>query len=518
MPLTDIPTPLFDEPDFVSRTWHHAASRPSATALRYAGESWTYEDVAKSASLCGRRLLAAGVSPGDRVLVAAPTSIGFVQMYLGILAIGAVAVPVNPMCTAREMTYFIDDSGARVIVGWHEGTVADAALADTLGLAFIELRDIAPGGDDTVLDIVSRTGDAPAVLVYTSGTTGRPKGAVLTLDGFRASAGSLRAAFDLTPDDRLGTALPLFHVYGQVAVLANALGVGATACLLRPFSGEAALRMVEGEKLTVMCGVPTMWIEMTEAARHLDPLPTITSLRYAASGGAALPVEANRAFREIYSAEVLDGYGLSETTCIATSCRPGTDIREGSAGQAMPGVTIDILGFDGRILPPGEVGEIAVSGRNLMAGYWQRPEATHETIVDGRLMTGDLGRLDEDGFLWVVGRTKEMIIRGGYNIYPREIEEVLYEHPAVMEAAVLGLPDDRLGEEVAAVVAVRAGHTLIPAELRSWLDERVAAYKVPRVIQIVDTLPKGATGKIQKIAIDREALARTGVRTRRSTS
>ena len=285
--------------------------------------------------------------------------------------------------------------------------------------------------------------------------------------------------------------------------------------MLRPFSGETALRLVEEHQLTVLCGVPTMWIEMIESARNLDPLPDITTLRHAASGGAALPLEANRAFHALFGASVVDGYGLSETTATATCHRLGHEPREGSVGQALPDVEISIVGRDGRSLPVGEVGEVTVAGKNVMPGYWGRPEATADSLVDGRLLTGDLGRLDEDGYLWIVGRKKEMVIRGGYNVYPREIEEVLYEHPAVLEAAVIGLPDERLGEEVAAVVAFKGGMSATPTELRAWLDERVAAYKVPRVFQIVDTLPKGPTGKVQKIAIDRDTLVRVGTRTRR---
>ncbi|MEV5409677.1 AMP-binding protein [Thermopolyspora sp. NPDC052614] len=370
--------------DVVHRTWRHAATRPDAVAIRHAGDVWSYDDLVRASSRHARRFVAGGLAPGDRVLLVAPTSVGFVQAYLGILAAGAVAVTVNPMCTARELQYFAEDSGCRLVIGWHENARIAADVAGRLDLPFVELHDIAPGADDEVFEPVERAPDDPAVLLYTSGTTGRPKGAIITFGNIFASTWALCRTFDTTADDRIGTALPLFHVYGQVAVLACALDAGASVSLLRPFSGEGALRMAERDGLTVLCDVPTMWVEMLESARTLDPLPNITSLRLAASGGAALPVEINRAFAAMFGAGVADGYGLSETTATATCHRPGREPREGSVGQAVPGVEISVVDELGRVLPPGEIGEITVAGKNVMAGYRGRPEATAEAFSQGR--------------------------------------------------------------------------------------------------------------------------------------
>ena len=505
--------------DIVHQIWRHAATRPDAAALRQDGTTWTYQDLVRSASRHAQQLVAGGLAPGDRVLLVAPTSVGFVQVYLGLLAAGAVAVTVNPLCTAREMQYFAEDSGCRAIVAWHENAAAAVEeVAGRLGLSFAVLDDMTPGTGDAVFDPVARSADDAAVLLYTSGTTGRPKGAIITLGNIFAATRAIQLTYHTSEHDRVGTALPLFHVYGQVAVLSAALAAGASVSLLRPFTGAGALRMVERDSLTVLSGVPTMWIAMLESARNLDPLPNITTLRLTTSGGASLPLEINRAFAAMFGADVLDGYGLSETTAVATCHRQELEPREGSVGQAVPGVEIAIVDEHGHGVPAGTVGEITVAGENVMAGYWGRPQDTADVLSQGRIATGDLGRLDDDGYLWVVGRTKELIIRGGYNVYPREVEEVLYEHPAVLEVAVIGVPDDRLGEEVAAVVALRNGQSVTADDLRTWLDERVAAYKVPRLYQFVESLPKGSTGKVQKIAIDRDALAGAGVRTRRSAS
>ncbi|MFC5676914.1 AMP-binding protein [Aeromicrobium endophyticum] len=502
--------------DLVRRTWGHAGAHPDAVAVRQGRDEWTYSDVVRAASRHVRDLRAAGVTAGDRVLLVAPTGVAFVQAYLGILAAGAVVVPVNPLCTTRELEHFARDADVCMVIAWHDDATSTCEVAATLTVPFVELREIAPGARDDVADVEARPVEDTAALLYTSGTTGVPKGAIITFGNIFASTSAVRHVFELSADDRLGTALPLFHVYGQVAVLGAALDVGASVSLLQRFAADTMLRMVEVDELTVLSGVPTMWIEMLESARHLDPAPSITSLRVASSGGATLPTEVNRAFASEFGATVQSGYALSETTAIGACEHSGRESREGSVGQAVSGVEISVVDDHGDPVPVGTVGEVTIAGANVTPGYWRRPEATAEALAGGRLLTGDLGRMDEDGYLWIVGRKKELIIRGGYNVYPREVEDALYEHPAVLEAAVVGVPDDRLGEEVAAVVSFRSSSSASPAELRAWLDERIAAYKVPRLIQVVPTLPKGATGKIQKTAIDRDVVRDLGTRVRRS--
>src|SRR5699024_2884766 len=332
--------------------------------------------------------------------------------------------------------------------------------------------------------------------------TGTPKGAVLTHGNLLGCGAGLSEALDLTADDRLGTALPLFHVFGQAAVMCTIYSACGSLSLLRPFDPAALLRMAADQRLTGLAGVPTMWNAMLHAETEVTA-EDLSSLRLACSGGAALPLEVAKAFRDRFGALVLDGYGLSETAGAATFNRAIHPRKEMSVGRALPGGALAILDENRRRLAAGEVGEVAISGPYVMSGYWQRPEATDAVFEGEWFLTGDIGRMDEDGDLWIVDRMKDLVIRGGYNVYPREVEEVLYGHPDVREVAVIGVPDARRGEELA-------------AELRGWLEERVAAYKVPRIYHLVEALPKGATGKILKRQIDRDEVATTGDRPARA--
>ena len=282
------------------------------------------------------------------------------------------------------------------------------------------------------------------------------------------------------------------------------------------FSCPSCVNKIE-TKLTGLAGVPTMWNAMLHADTDVTA-EDLTSLRLACSGGAALPLEVAKAFRDRFGALVLDGYGLSETAGAATFNRAVHPRKEMSVGRALPGGALAIFGDDRQRLAPGETGEVAIRGPYVMSGYWGRPEAT-EAVFEGEwFLTGDIGRMDEDGDLWIVDRMKDLVIRGGYNVYPREVEEVLYGHPDVLEAAVIGVPDERLGEEIAAVVTPQPGMTIDPAALRTWLEERVAAYKVPRIYHLVEALPKGATGKILKRQIDRDEVLTTGGQPARDTT
>lgn len=316
-------------------------------------------------------------------------------------------------------------------------------------------------------------------------------------------------------NDRMGTALPLFHVFGQACVMGTAFRTGASLSLLRPFSGPAVLQMAAAHEITILCGVPTMWNAMLHADIDLSS-KDLPRLRLAASGGAALPFEVAKAFNDRFGCMVLDGYGLSETTGAATFNVPDGKRKEASVGPALPGLEVAVVDADGKPLPPGEAGEVAIKGPVVMRGYWRRPDATAEVMRDGWFLTGDVGRQDEDGYVWIVDRKKELIIRGGYNVYPREIEEILYAHPLIREAAVIGVPDERLGEEIAAIIALHPGASLDPAELREWLEERLATYKIPRIYQYMDELPRGSTGKILKRAIDRDAVLEHGAIVRRA--
>jgi long-chain acyl-CoA synthetase len=346
---------------------------------------------------------------------------------------------------------------------------------------------------------VERGHDDVAVILHTSGTTGKPKGAMLTHANLGRNAEvSVRTLIEIGPDDVVMGCLPLFHVFGLTCGLNGSVLSGATLTLIPRFEPRKALEVIQRDGVTVFQGVPTMYSALLTVADQGSPEAT-RSLRTCVSGGAALPVQVLADFEKAFGCAVLEGYGLSESSPAAAFNHPHRERKVGSIGTPIEGVQMRVVDLDGVEVPQGQPGEIQIRGHNVMKGYWNLPDATKATITpEGWLNTGDVGKVDEDGYFYIVDRTKDMIIRGGYNIYPREIEEVLYEHPAVAEAAVIGIPHDSLGEEVGAAVALKTDSTATPEELRDYVKERVAAYKYPRQIWLVDALPKGPTGKVQK--------------------
>ncbi len=345
-------------------------------------------------------------------------------------------------------------------------------------------------------EVVDRDEQDTAVVLYTSGTTGQPKGAELTHANL---ANNVRVVLEdlikAGPEDVVFGGLPLFHVFGQTSGLNTVIAAGACLTLLPRFDPTKALQIVERDGVTIFEGVPTMYVALAhhpESAKY-----DVSRLRFAVSGGAALPLEVLNAFEKAFGVAVLEGYGLSETSPTASFNLPDKR-RPGSIGVPIPGVEFRLVDDAGNDVPQGEPGEILIRGHKVMKGYWGKPEMTAKAIKDGWFHTGDVAKQDADGFYFIVDRKKDLIIRGGYNVYPREIEEVLYEHPAVIEAAVIGMQHPELGEEVAAVVALKPGATATVDELKAYVKARVAAYKYPRRVEIVDALPKGATGKILK--------------------
>jgi len=334
---------------------------------------------------------------------------------------------------------------------------------------------------------------------------GDPKGAELTAANLVHTVQSYLPVLNLTSEDRLGTALPLFHVFGQSVCMNTALSTGASISLLSPFEPTEMLRLTQRDRLTVLVGVPTMW----NAMLHVDGCFTpedCASLRLAGSGGAPLPVEVIRALESRFACSILEGYALTETSGAATFNDINRAQKPGTVGPALPGTTVEVRDPNNRVLPRGEVGEVHIAGPTVMKGYWNAPDATAQDLRDGWLKTGDIGALDQDGYLSILDRVKDLIIRGGYNVYPREVEEVLYEHPDMVEVAVVGVPDEQYGEEIAAVTVLAPGSTVTGEEIRTWAKHRLSAYKVPRLFSFVDVLPRGATGKILKRAIDRSEL------------
>jgi long-chain acyl-CoA synthetase len=478
-----------------------AEHQPERVALRLDDTAVTYQELADASDRMAGLLQSRGVVPGDRVGLVVPNVPEFATLYYAILRAGGVVVPMNPLLKAREVAYHLEDSGARLALVWH--TCTDEARAGCQRAGGVEITVIGPGtlddlpvGQASGGSLADRVADDTAVILYTSGTTGRPKGAELT-------HGNLVRNVEVTQSDllRLGQhdvvfgGLPLFHSFGQTVTLNTTLAAGASLVLMQRFDAPEALDLLVRREVTVFAGVPTMYSALL-AVPDAPPLP---ALRVSVSGGAALPVEVLHRFQDHFGGELLEGYGLSETSPVASFNQPGRVRKPGSIGTPVSGVEMRIVDGEGDPLPLGEVGEIAIRGHNIMKGYWNKPAETSAVLDDdGWFRSGDLGRVDEDGYFYVVDRKKDMVIRGGFNVYPREIEELLYEHPAVAEAAVVGIPHDELGEEVAAAVALRPGATATPDELREHVKAKVAPYKYPRLVWLVDALPKGPTGKILK--------------------
>jgi long-chain acyl-CoA synthetase len=441
-----------------------------------------------------------GVGPGDRVAVMLPNVPAFAVVYYGVLRAGGVVVPMNPLLRAREVAYYLADSGARLLLagsgcagearsGAHEAGVACVVVDDAFDEA---VATAAP-----VTSVVERAGADTAVILYTSGTTGRPKGAELTHANLSSNVEvTTTDLFRATCEDVIFGGLPLFHSFGQTCGLNTAVRAGACLTLVSRFSAPAALEVLARDRVTIFEGVPTMYIALLSAADR--GAYDLSALRLCVSGGAALPVEVLRGFEAAFDCIILEGYGLSETSPVASFNHPDRTRKAGSIGTPIRGVEIRLVDDNGRDVPPGEVGEIAIRGDNVMKGYWRRDAETAVAIPDGWFRSGDLARVDEDGHLFIVDRKKELIIRGGYNVYPREIEEVLYEHPEVAEAAVIGVPDGSLGEEVGAAVVLGPGATATAEDIREYVKGQVAAYKYPRHVWLLPALPKGPTGKILK--------------------
>jgi long-chain acyl-CoA synthetase len=449
-------------------------------------------------------LQARGIEPGDRVGMVLPNVLSFPIVFYGALMAGATVVPMNPLLKAREVEYYLRDSGARLVVTGEQSAEPVTEAAGTVGIEAVTVGPAMPDAllADAPLDApVDRADDDTAVILYTSGTTGQPKGAELTHAGLDSNARTTQETLlEGTPDDVIMGCLPLFHVFGLTCSLNAGVLSGATLTLIPRFDGGKALSVVERDGVTVFQGVPTMFSAMLhqpDAADH-----DMSSLRLCVSGGSAMPVEVMRSFEETFGCIVLEGYGLSETSPVASFNHPHAERKPGSIGTPIRGVEMRLVDDEGTDVAAGEVGEIAIRGENVMKGYWNRPEDTQAAIPDGWFRTGDLARQDDDGYFFIVDRKKEMIIRGGYNVYPREIEEALYEHPAVAEAACIGIKHADLGEEVVAAVALKPGASAEPDELQAFVKERVAAYKYPRHLWVVDALPKGPTGKILRRSVE----------------
>jgi long-chain acyl-CoA synthetase len=482
-----------------------AAAHPDNVAVKLDDTELSYKLLDGASAHVAGLLREKGVGAGDRVGIMLPNVPYFPIAYYGILRLGAVVVPMNVLLKGREVEFYLKDPEAKVVFAWHDfaeaaETGAEAAGAEVVLVKPGDFENIV-GEAEPVTEVAERSGDDTAVILYTSGTTGTPKGAELTHDNLNSNVEAILATLiQIKDDDVVLGALPLFHSFGQTCGLNSCMKAGGTLTLLPRFDPDKALDIIERDRVTVFEGVPTMYVAMlhSEKAGSADT----SCLRLCVSGGSAMPGQVLRAFEDKFGCKILEGYGLSETSPVASFNHPDKERKVGSIGTPIAGVEMRVVDEDGKDVEQGEVGEIAIRGHNVMKGYWNKPDATAETIKDGWFHTGDMAKLDDDGYFFIVDRKKELIIRGGYNVYPREVEEVLYQHPAVQEAAVVGMPDDALGEEVGAAVVLKPGQDVSVDDLRDFVKNEVANYKYPRRIWLVDELPKGPTGKILKREVE----------------
>ena len=489
----------------------HARRAPDHPALRFEGEKLSYAALEARARTLARGLRAHGVQPGDRIAIFLPNVPDFVAVYYAIQWVGAMAVSINAMFKSAELVALLNDAQAIWVFTAAElvaqvpetecpalrgAVICDAPLGADLPAPAVALADwlAAVPSDVPEADPTDCAADAPACLLYSSGTTGSPKGVILTQHNVASNIATAAEASGYRPEDRLALFLPLFHVYAQNHILNAAISVGATLVLFRRFVPETVLDAIERERITMFFGVPTISIAllgMDLSGRDLS------SLRYEMSAASTLPEEVARRWTEHFGRCIYEGYGLTECSPFA-AYNDAVAHRPGSVGRAVRDVRIEIHDAQGRELPRGAWGEIVIRGPGVMAGYWRRPQETAEALRDGWLHSGDIGRMDEEGYVFIVDRVKDMINVAGFKVWPAELEQYLYRLPGVHECAVYGVPDPVKGEQVAVAVVAVPGSGLTAAALIDWCRAHLAAYKVPTRVELVHELPKSATGKLLK--------------------
>lgn len=480
-------------------------TRPDAVAVEWEGGSWTYGQLYRRAAGVARGLGSLGVRPGEFVAALLPNTPEYFPIYFGIQAAGAVLVAVNPLFREEEIAHILRDSAAAAIfvperlyprVAASRGELPALRQVVLLGQGVsdtVPYAQLLAAGEEFPDPGVDQ--EAVAACLYTSGTTGAPKGALLTHANLTFDVAAILQVVPLTERDCFLGVLPYFHSFAQMANLLLPVAVGARTVVLEAFRPEAVLGAVAGSGVSVFAAVPAMFAALAAAGRKL---PT---LRLCISGGAPLPPTVATAFREAFGLELLEGDGPTETSPVAYVTPPAGPVKPGSVGPPLPGVAVRILDEAGRELPRGQVGEVAVHGPNVMLGYLNRPEETAQVLRDGWLRTGDLGYVDEDGYVFLVDRKKDLILVGGMNVYPREVEEVLLTHPAVAQAAVVGRMHPLRGETVRAVVVLRPGQTATAGELGAFCRRHLAAFKCPREVEFREELPLLPTGKVDRKAL-----------------
>jgi len=510
--------------NLVSTFEHSANEFPDKKAIVFQDKSFTFAQVAAMVNKVANALKDKGIQKGDKVALSCPNLPYFPMIYYGILTTGAVVVPLNVLLKGREIAYHLKDSDAKAFFcfqGTPELPMAKEGFdgfndVDTCEHFFVITADpAAPSpieGTMTFGQLIAEASvlcdteltrpEDTAVILYTSGTTGFPKGAELSHSSMTLNALGSRHLLQLTPDDIHAIVLPLFHSFGQTCQMNAGFSTGNTLVLIPKFMPDAVLSAIQNEGASVFAGVPTMYwalLNYEDKEGRFDTEKIANTLRIGVSGAASLPLETIKGIEKKYNIPILEGYGLSETCPVATFSHLHKERKPGSIGTPIWGVEVNVFDEDNNPLGPDQVGEVVIRGHNVMKGYYKKPDATREAF-DGTswFHTGDLGKKDEDGYFYIVDRVKDMIIRGGYNVYPREIEEVLLTHPDISLTAVLGIPHDSHGEEIAAYVVPKPGASITEDAIVEWAKQQMAAYKYPRIVHLREALPMTATGKILK--------------------
>jgi long-chain acyl-CoA synthetase len=500
---------------------------PSKTAYIFGESHFSYAQINGAACQVANGLAALGLGKGDKVALTCVNAPYFPIIYFGILKAGCAVVPLSVLLKKDEIAYHLSDSDAKAyfcFIGTPEIPMAKDGFAgfsatpscDNFYVIMPKPTDESPfEGVPTFADFVKgqspqfptalTDGDDTAVIIYTSGTTGRPKGAELTHSNLLLNAVISGGLFGVTGDDVFITTLPMFHIFAMTVKMNVGLLKGVTNVLIPRFDPAAVILAIQKHQVTVFAGVPTMyWGLLNYKTNDFDVEEAMQSLRTCSSGGASLPVQVLRDFEARFNVKILEGYGMSEGSPVVTFNHLDRETKVGSVGQALWGVEVMVADENGVEVPVGEKGELLYRGHNVMKGYYKRTEATAETIKNGWLCSGDIAVMDSDRYFYIVDRTKDMVIRGGFNVYPREVEEVMIQHPAVSMVAVIGIPDEQYGEEIKACVVLKDGESVTASALIAWTKERLAMYKYPRHIEFMTSLPMNASGKILKTALRKQ--------------
>ncbi|MGX6444229.1 long-chain-fatty-acid--CoA ligase [Neobacillus sp. K501] len=501
------------------------AKYPENNALSFFGDKISYQQLLGLAQGFTSALQQNQVQKGDRVAIMLPNCPQYVISYYGILGAGAIVTQVNPMSVEREIEYILTDSGAETIIvmdAFYSRVKSVQANTSLKNIIVVSLQpaghDFSPDrsfeqfladGNGKVTPVTIEPEHDVAILQYTGGTTGRSKGAMLTHRNILANVLQSYEFFKHEMEfgkERCLTVIPLFHVFGMSSCMNLCIFTGAESIMLPRFDLEEVLNTIKTEQPTTFPGVPTMYVALTNHP-HAEEYG-LGSIRTCNSGSAPMPVELLRDFEAKTGAKILEGYGLSEASPTTHCNPPFADRKPGSVGIGVPSTEYKIVdvGRGTDEVPVGELGEVIIKGPQIMKGYWNMPEETANTLRDGWLFTGDIGKVDEDGYLYIVDRKKDLIIASGFNIYPRDIEEVLYEHPAIQEAVVIGVPDPYRGEDVKACLVLKAGKSATEEEIIQYCKQNLSAYKVPRIIEFREQLPKTAVGKILRRSLREETV------------